>query len=257
MNYEQQLINNSALNNSEPDWKQSWLIEKEKEEYKYNPTYDYLYEGEVYKKLVNYYKFVMKYPNPEEVVQSIFFTVPEFYDVNKHKLSWVYWIDYKRDEFRKNWKPTNNNGLAYLWLTWNFKHDTSIEKVKIEIDRITNHSIFSKCKLTYCYEFHTEKGSHPHVHMLVELKRTGTINPSDIKDKLFTKNLLKIHSKEAFKYLYSWATGKYIDKRCKNKDIYLAYLSGNKKNEKENNCDNDKNWRQLNNLENLYIKENN
>lgn len=255
MSYDDQLRINREQHGQELEpWRVEWNILKQTDEYKYDPTYDYLYEGNVFKRTVNQFKRD-DYQDPEATVRSMFF---EENTVDKHKLAWVYFMDYARDDFRKNWKPNQvSQGLSYLWLAWNFKPDAPMSDVKKQIERIVNHSIFSKCKLTYNFEFHTDSGTHPHVHMLVELKRTGNINPSDIKDKIFTQELKKIHSVDAFTYYYSWATGKYIDKRCKSKDIYLAYLSGNKKESKNENCEKDKLWRQLNSLENLYIKENN
>lgn len=255
MNYDDRLkFNREQQGEVEEPWRVQWNILKETDEYKYDPTYDYLHEGGVLKRTINVYKRD-DYADPELVARSVFLTTSGV--VDKHKLAYVYWLDYAAADFKKDWKPNKvSEGLAYLWLTWNFKSDASLADVKFQIDRIVNHSIFSKCKITYTFEFYTDKGSHPHVHMLVELKRTGNINPSDIKDKIFSKELKKIITVEGFNYLYSWATGKYIEKRCKSKEIYFAYLSGNKKENKNENCDKDKEWRQLNNLENLYIKDN-
>lgn len=165
------------------------------------------------------------------------------------------WLSYKYKDFKKNWKPAKNDGLNYLWLTFNFKDTTSVEVVKRDITRIVNHKIFDKCKLTYCYEYYTSEGSHPHVHMLVELRRTGTIAPSDLKDDIINK-VKGLNKYLSITYYYSWATGKQIEKRCKSRDIYNAYIDGNKKLLKNNNCDKDKEWRLLNQLEDKYIKEN-
>lgn len=255
MNYDDRLkFNREQQGLTAEPWRVEWNILKETDDYKYNPTYDYLFEGGVLDRVINEYKRDSRFTEPELAARGLF---TEVNSNDKHKLAYIYWLDYKKDDFKKKWKPNSvSQGLSYLWLTWNFKPDASLAEVKSQINRIVNHSIFSKCKLTYNFEYYTGSGTHPHVHMLVELQRTGNINPADIKDKIFSKELKKIMSVDAFNYLYSWATGKYIEKRCKSKEIYLAYLSGNKKESKDENCDKDKEWRQLNNLENLYIKEN-
>lgn len=254
MNYEQQLmLNRREAGAQEQPWKAEWKV-LETTKYAYDPTYDYVYEGGVLKRLTNEYKSTGNYDDPDLAALSVLTQQPTSNGkVNKHKLSWVYWIDYKKKDFIKSWSPKDDEGLNYMWLTFNFKDNTPITTVIQDMARITNLPIFGKCKLTYCYEYYTEKGNHPHVHMLVELKRTGTIPMSSIQDKVFQQKKLKEYM--TIYYQFSWAS--LYDKRCQKRAVLMAYLSGDKIETKAIKCEKDKQFRQENNLQELYIKDNN
>lgn len=228
-----------------------WKLLKETK-YKYDPTYNYA--PEALRHLTAFYKREGNLQYELVAKMALFDTnIP---DKSLHKTSYTYWLDAKWLEFKRDYNPEKkHDGLNYLWLTFNFKDDTPIEKVKKDMERIVNHSIFSKCRLTYCYEYYTQQGHHPHVHMLVEMQRTGTIAPSDIQDNLITK-VKGLNKYLTITWYYSWATGKNIGKRCKSRDIYNAYCLGNKKVLKNENSAQDREWRLTNNLEDLYIKEN-
>lgn len=158
------------------------------------------------------------------------------------------------DKFRRNWKPndTKDEGLNFLWVTFNFKSDTDLNVIKVDMSRILSLAIFDNTKITYCYEYHTEQGTHPHVHALIELNRTGTIPMSKIEQDIFKDK--KLRDRLSLCIRFSWA--KKFDLRCQKRAICQAYLNGNKIDEKKENVENDKTWRKENNLEELYIKEN-
>lgn len=253
MNYEQQLQQNriEAGQDAKP-WLAEWnLLLTTK--YAYDPTYDYVGEGGTLSRLANEYKREGIYDDPVVAARNVLTQQPtEKSAVNKHKLAWVYWIDYKKKDFIKDWKPKDDEGLNYMHITLNFTDKMPMNEVLVETHRIVNLPILERTKITYSYEYYTDKGNHPHVHMLVELKRTGTISPSSFIDDVFKKKALK--EKLNVHYKFSWARD--YEKRCDKRAVVLAYVSGNKIEEKMANVEKDKLWRRENNLEDLYIKDN-
>lgn len=156
-------------------------------------------------------------------------------------------------KFKKNWKPKQDDGLGYMWLTINFAPSVTIHDAQIHASAIFNLKIFARSKITYCYEFHGSGKGHIHIHALVELKHTGRIGFSALKD-----DILKAKSRQGKLNIYlkmSWAK-KYED-RTDNRAVYNAYMEGNKVEDKLENIELDKIWRKENNLQELYIKDNN
>lgn len=163
------------------------------------------------------------------------------------------WLSHKYKHFKNNWKPKSDDGLGYMWLTINFAPDVTVSEAKLHAAAIFNLKVFARSKISYCYEYNTEQGSHIHIHALIELNHTGKVSFSALKD-----DILKAKSRQGKMNIYlkmSWAK-KYAD-RCDNRIKYNAYLSGNKTEEKLDNIEKDKIWRKENNLEEIYIKENN
>lgn len=247
MNYEQQLLHNRGVEGDVPEWKAEWEALKIGN-YKYDPTYDYLAEfrNRYIKEMDN------QYGKGEGLLifNGLFFS--DETSTDKHRLAYVYWLDYKYADFRREWSPKEKDGLNYLYITFNFAKYMPVCIVQLEMERIINLSIFKDCKLTYCYEYYTEDGFHPHVHMLVELKRTGHIKPCDLKQKIFQKKgldtVLNIN------YKLSWASS-YKDRTSK-RAVHIAYCNGMKIEKKQENCEKDEKWRQEHNLEKIYIKDN-
>lgn len=254
MDYDRQLEQNRLAAGLTPQpWQAEWQVLLSSK-YAYDPTYDYVGEGGTLARLTNEYKRQGIHDDPVVAARNVLISQPtQESNVNKHKLAWVYWIDYKKKDFIKDWKPRDDQGLNYMWLTFNFKDDTPILIVLQDMARIINLPIFSRCTLTYCYEYYGEAGTHPHVHMLVELKRTGTIPFSSIEDKVF--QMKKLREYLNIKYKFSWA--KDFEKRCQKRAVIHAYLDGDKIDKKVTNSLKDKLWRQENNLEDKYIKDNN
>lgn len=215
--------------------------------YKYDECYDYATEVLPY--VINMYK-QWNLPNYEMAAQNALFEkfTP---GLSLHKRAYNYWIDMKWEQFKKDWKPKDQDGLNFIWMTLNFHPSVSVSDMCIETVRIINLPIFAQCKISYCYEYYTEKGSHPHVHMLIELKRTGCISFGQINQKIFQKKSLREIMNLNVKM--SWA--KDIKDRTQKRAVHQAYLAGNKIEEKQDKCEKDKLWRIENNLEELYIKE--
>lgn len=161
------------------------------------------------------------------------------------------WLSHKYKYFKKNWKPNQDEGLGYMHLTFNFKPETEAVEFVLDMARITNLAIFDDCKLTYCYEYFGSKGEHPHVHMLVELNRTGTISMSTIEQKVFQDKKVKEYM--SIKYQFSWA--KKYQHFCRPRSVHLAYIQGHKIPSKMSQVAQDKLWRSENNLEDIYIRE--
>lgn len=248
MNYQQELHQNRLAKNSEMSpMKIEWRVYKE-QHYKYDDCYDYASE------LIPWEvkQFEMDHPKMKGDAENAIMSYLNEPREQPHYFIYTLWLSHKYKYFAKNWKPKDDDGLNFMHITFNFSDKISVNDVILEMTRIVNLSIFDKCKLTYCYEYYTEKGAHPHVHMLVELKRTGTINPSTMEQKVFQKKSLR----EVMNYNYklSWArSGK---DRCDKRAVILAYVSGNKIEEKSENTVKDKLWRKQYNLEDLYIKDN-
>lgn len=246
MDYSQQLANNRGIEGNIPEWKAEWESLKIAD-YKYDPTYDYLadFRNRYIKEMDN------QYGKGEGLLifNGLFFSNETTTD--KHRLAYAYWLDYKYNDFRRDWKPRDSDGLNYMWLTFNFNKDMPVGIVVLEISRIINLSILKDCKLSYCYEYYTENGYHPHVHMLVELKRTGTIKPSELEQKIFQKK--DLNTVMNWNYKISWA--KTFKDRTNKRAVHQAYLNGMKIEKKQDDCAKDDIWRQENNLEKLYIKE--
>lgn len=250
MNYEQQLqANRLEVGITESPMMLEWKIIKE-QKYPYDPCYDYAQE--VFPRLQADLKRD-GFREPETTARSILFAPPEFTNINKHKTAYWYWIDYKYSDYKRNWKPKDTDGLNYMWLTFNFSPDVSIQDIQNEISRIINLPIFKSTTLSYVYEYYTEHGGHPHVHMLVEFNRTGTISISTLKQVIFQKKALK--SIMNLSYKMSWSKD-YKDRTEKRAVYKLGYLLGKKIESKLLNCEKDKEYRKINNLEQLYIKEN-
>lgn len=248
MNYRQQLAHNRNEDPVTPDWMLEWNTVKI-DKYRYDPTYDYLFDIK--------YRYIAEADRDygkgqgSAIYNAVFFCDETKSD--KHKLAYNFWLDYKYQDFRRDWKPKDVDGLNYLFITFNFSPAVSISDIKLEMARIVNLAIFDRCKLTWCYEFYTGEGSHPHIHMLVELKHTGTLKVSELKQKVFQKkSLTEIMN---INYKLSWAK-EYKD-RTKKRAVHLAYLSGMKAEEKQDNCERDKQWRIDNQLEEIYIKDKN
>lgn len=165
---------------------------------------------------------------------------------------YIEWLSHKYKNFKKNWKPKQDDGLNYIWLTINFAPDVSVHQAQLHVASIFSLAIFNRTKITYCYEYNTKAGNHIHVHALIEMNSTGTISFSSLKD-----DILRAKSRQGKLNIYlkmSWAR-KYED-RCDNRAVYLAYLNGNKVSEKIENTEKDKLWRSENGLQELYIREN-
>lgn len=160
-------------------------------------------------------------------------------------------LQYKR--FKRKWTPKDtDSGLKYMFITLNYSNDLSLNQIMVETSRIINLPIISPSKVTYCYERFTKEGEHTHVHMLVELNKTGTVAMSKFLDDVYKKKSLKSLLKVDYKF--SWA--KDFNKRCQSRAVCLAYIMGNKIDEKMENVGKDLEFRQNNNLEPFYIKEN-
>lgn len=173
--------------------------------------------------------------------------------VKKKYYDW--YVANERTEWRKKWKPNDvqDQGLNFMFITLNYKQGTPVDKVLLDTSRIINLPVLSNSKITYTYENYTDTGSHPHVHCLIELNRTGTVSMSKLLEKIYQDKKLKDYL--AVDVKFSWA--KDFTKRCQKRSVCLAYLSGNKIDNKLENSDLDKIWRIENNLDDIYYKVNN
>lgn len=160
------------------------------------------------------------------------------------------------EKWSKNYKLNSNTvqdeGLNFMFVTLNFKQGTDIKMVMVDTSRILGLPILANTKITYTYENYTNTSNHPHVHCLIELKRTGTISLSSILEKIYQHKKLRDYL--AVDVKMSWA--KDYEKRCQKRSICLAYVLGNKIDKKIENSENDKLWRIEHNLEQYYVKEN-
>lgn len=249
MNYQQELTQNRLANNLElSPVKAEWRLYKESH-YKYDECYDYATELIPWM-ISEFEREQPRFKQDAELAVRNQINEPR---ENAHYFIYMLWLGYKYKHFVKNWKPKSNDGLNFMHVTFNFSDKISVNDMLLEITRIVNLSIFDKCKMTWTYEYYTEKGAHPHVHMLIELNRTGTINPSVMEQKVFQKKSLR--EVMNYKYKLSWARD-YKD-RCDNRAVIIAYITGNKIESKSENVEKDKLWRKINNLDEIYIKENN
>lgn len=247
--YTQELNNNRLAAGSPPNpcWDEFYILLQSK--YKYDPCYDYATEvlphltAEYKQWGIEYYELAARNTLYEKINPAI----------SLHRRAYFYWWDMKYTQFKKAWKPKDTDGLNFIWLTLNFSDKVSINDIIIETTRVVNLAVFKNTKISYCYEYYTEKGCHPHVHMLIEMNTTGTIKPSTMSEKIFQKKSLREIMN--INYKLSWAND--IKDRTQKRAIHLAYLNGMKIEKKQENCEKDKLWRIQNNLEELYIKENN
>jgi len=233
----------------------AWLIEKLKAEYIYDPKRDYLpefyqMEHQEYKKQKG-----ESYESIEQTWQAIFFSSS---NLSKgmpyvHKFIFHFWSVHKSQQFRRNWKPSNDvgKGLGYMFITLNFKSGVDVHIAVQNIQRITSLPIFKCCSIKYVIEKYTTAGEHIHCHMFVELKRAGTISMSLIEQKIF--QLSKLKEILRVDYKFSWARD--YDKRCQSRDICNAYITGNKIPKKMEHVELDRLFRRENNLEELYVIE--
>lgn len=249
---------------------QEWEIYKSTH-YKYDPTYNYFSDAlalglkenkylpdkldeQDYIALFNERMFHTRLHNPTcKCGYPIFcdkWVTPDM-EYIKHKIYMEY-LSFKYKQFKRDWKPKDNEGLGYMFITLNYAPSYPIREVVLDTTRIVNLSILKQSKIMYCYEYNTGQGAHPHVHMLVELQRTGTVALSSFMDDVYKKQGLKENLK--IDYKFSWA--KDYKKRCRNRAICQAYILGNKIEEKVENVENDRLWRTNNNLEEYYIKDN-
>lgn len=252
LSYSQELRENRERHNApiDPCWNEYLVLKQTKSPYKYDECYDYA--AEALPHLIKCYKD-WGFDDYELAARNAMFE--KFNpNISLHKRAYMYWEDMAWEKFKKNWKPIDNQGLNYMWITINFAPDTPMPVVVVETARIVNLPLFKDTTITYVYEFHTSGCGHPHVHMLIELKRTGTICYATIKEKILQKKSLEKYQFNC-KIQQSWAHKH--DYRChNNRAWYQAYVRGHKALEKEDNVEKDRLWRAENNLEELYIKEN-
>lgn len=187
--------------------------------------------------------------------KSMYFDNPKYTPQYIHESLHKNWfLVHKYEQFKKELLNKNNqkdDGLYYLWLTFNFSPTISVARMVSEIDLIKNHRMFDKCKLTYCYEYYTENGFHPHCHMLVELNRTGTLPGATVN-----QNVMKVTSRKGILAIdYKMKDATKYEKRAQPRSHYHAYLSGNKIEDKQKSVEKDKVWRNENNLEPVYVHE--
>lgn len=250
LSYSQELRENRERNSApiDPCYEEYKLLKRTKKPYLYDECYDYATEALPH--LIKTYKN-WGFDDYELAARNALFE--KFNpNISLHKRAYTYWEDMAWEKFKKEWKPKDVDGLNYIWMTLNFHPQVSVPDIILEVSRIINLPIFAQTKISYCYEYYTDKGSHPHVHMLIELKRTGCISFSKINEKIFQKKSLKEVLNLNIKM--SWAK-EYTD-RTQRRAVHQAYLAGNKIEEKQEKCELDKLWRKENNLEELYIKEN-
>lgn len=253
MNYQQQLQQNRLANGNELSALTiEWRLYRD-QHYAYDPTFDYF--PETFKRLSQELKRD-GVSNYEAVARATLTDSNTTFwrDRDPHYVVYLYYLPYMYQDFKRNWKPRETDGLNYMWLTLNFPpHTVTIPEIQLEILRIVNLPVFKNCTLTYNYEFFGEGKGHPHIHMLVELNKTGTISISTLKAVIFQKKSLK--SIMNLNYKMSWAK-EYQDRTEKRAVYKQAYLLGLKTESKMESCEKDKEWRKINNLEELYIKEN-
>lgn len=232
----------------------AWRIERSKEIYQYDSCYDYLSEIKEY--YINEHEQERKVNKCQctgyELFAETFINRGINCTTNIHKLAHTYWLSMHYNKFLKNYKQPTMMGLKHLWITFNFSDKLLVPEVVLEMERILGLALWRDTTLTYCYEYNTgEDKSHPHVHMLIQLKRTGTIKKTEIIEKVFQKKGLD--KKLNLNIKFSWATD--FAWKCNTVEYHLAYLNGKKIDDKIENCDVDKLWRQQNNLENVYVLE--
>lgn len=247
MNYQQQLSYNRGQEPLDAEWKQEWEVLKI-DKYRYDPTYDYL--ADIRGRYIKELDIECGKGQGLLIFNSIFCDPKS--NTDKHKLAYHFWLDYKYKDFRRDWKPKDVDGLNFMWLTFNFSSVCSVSDIVLEITRIVNLAEFAQTKLSWCYEFYTASGSYPHVHMLVELKRTGTIKPSGLEQKIFQKKTLR----EIMNWNYKLSWAKDYRDRTQKRAVHLAYLDGMKNEKKQEHCLKDEEWRIENHLHKLYIKDN-
>lgn len=184
--------------------------------------------------------------NREECVCGIPYTAEEI-----KKRIYGEWLFHKKKFFKKNWKPNQEDkGLGYMHLTFNFHPDTDINVFKLDMSRIVNLAVFDDCNLTYSYEYYGSNKCHPHCHMLVELTRTGTKSKSTIEEKVFQMKKLKEYM--SIQFQFSWANKDSF--KVRSRAVTLAYIQGKKTEDKIEQVEKDKLWRQLNNIEDIYFR---
>lgn len=179
------------------------------------------------------------------------------YDNNpeqQQKRAYKWWIDNEYFEFRRTWKPNKKlDELNFLWVTLNFEPTGDIVNCDLEVRRVTKLAIFKRCKITWAWEYYTAEGEHPHVHMLIELQRTGTIPFSEIVEKINANKKSRFAAYNE-KVKFSWA--REAKMRCWSRAVCIAYLHGQKIDAKVSSCEKDKQWRAAVGLEEIYHYEN-
>jgi len=202
-----------------------------------------------------------KPPLGEDYIHNwLYNSLEHYYTVGKKDDEWIkkhyynWWVDNQYPAFSKNYNPdtVQDAGLNFMFVTFNFKDDTDVNVMKMDMARIFNLPVFKMTTITYTYEHCSSQGHHPHVHALIELNHTGTISPSTMLEKIFQQKKLREYL--AVHYLLSWANKK--DKKCRKRAVCLAYVSGHKAERKLEHVEGDKIWRAENGFEESYVKIN-
>lgn len=219
--------------------------------YVYDPAFDYLPELIEMEKIISKRQMNWDAEHTRQVIINMYFDEhQEKYTMEqKHLRIYNHFISCKWQEFRRNYKPSNeDDGLNYMFITLNFEPHVSVNVMKMETERFVKLAIFKNCTYKYVYEYHTKGQNHPHTHILMEMKNTGTISLTTILQKAYQRqgveDIMKID------YLFSWA--KKYDKKCRKRSEINAYILGNKTDRKIENVENDKIWRIENNLNEFY-----
>lgn len=273
MNSQQQFY--EWFNETNDDLNTAWE-QKKNTDYKYDRHYDYYkdceqYENNLYKqgkysqngRLDNdtYLAFqcMLKqiYFGINENASGVNFKpIPDFAETH-FKRHYKNWLFFKYQEFKKEYQLSRktNSGLPYYWFTLNFADDTPVDIVMYHVKRFVTFKELRNCIMTYNFEFYTEKGGHPHAHILVEVHRTGLLKPGQLQQLFFQDSSVKKYMRNEAAFDYKYSRGK-DDKRARPREELKLYLNGCKKEKKEENCEKDKEWRLEHNIENIYVYHN-
>lgn len=273
MNSQQQFYEwfNQSNNELDAAWEQ-----KKNTDYKYDRYYDYYkeceqYENNLYKKgqysqngrLDNdtYLAFQLMLKQiyfgiNENAAGENFKPMPDFAETHfkRHYKNWLY---FKYTEFKKDYllSRKTNTGLPYYWITLNFNKDAPVDMVMYHVKRFVTFNILRNCIISYCIEYFTDTGGHPHAHILIEMNRTGLLKPSQLKQLFFQDKSIKKYMSNETGFDYKYSRGK-DEKRARPREELKLYLNGCKKEKKEENCEKDKEWRLEHNIENIYVYHN-
>lgn len=110
----------------------------------------------------------------------------------------------------------------------------SSQKAVIDVIRQAKYSCLDN--VSYSFEYYSSNGWNPHIHIKTDKSKADSQVAQLFRRKLDKKNNVY-----------------YINVSSKTEEIHSAYIMGNKKAEKSDDCKKDEEYRKIHNLQDIYI----
>lgn len=160
-----------------------------------------------------------------------------------------------QSEFQKLNISSIDRDNMWAFITINFNPQEITPRKQLEISqKLLQMKYWTSCEMVL--EKHRENGLHHHTHFLIKTDDKSIYYTSKIVDKIFQILSGKRNSKLVLNKAFIDVLGPCNKKKdFQPFQVYYEYIRGNKREEKLKYVALDDSWRQINNIEKIYIKE--